>query len=1200
MAAREWEDHRMSRRSHHRGRAKALLSLLTAVLATLGVFAAPAAADPAPDTAAKIEQSVQKAFASNQDTDFWVMFRDSADLSRAAALGDWNARGVAVVKALRDTADRSQAEVRTQLDAQKINFQSYYIVNAIRVHNGSGDLANSLARRGDVTSILSPRTFQVPAPVATRSETKAIQSVEWGLQAIHADQVWSTFGVRGEGITVANVDSGVDYTHPALVGKYRGNQGNGSFDHNYSWFDPANVCPTAAPCDNNDHGTHTMGTMVGDDGAGNQIGVAPNARWIAAKGCESNSCSDTSLLASGQWILAPTDLSNANPRPDLRPNIVNNSWGEANGGAVNPFYKATVQAWHAAGIFVSFSNGNAGPGCNTSGSPGDYNDNFASGAFDINGNIASFSSRGPGENGVVKPNLSAPGVNVRSSVPGGYDNFDGTSMASPHTAGTVALMWSAAPALVGDVTQTESILKQTAVDTSDLTCGGTPENNNVWGEGKLNALAAVDQSPRAGTGRLTGTVTDSATGNPISGAAVHVAGPLNRDSITAADGTYSFVLSAGSYTVTTSAFGYNNGTASATVTADQTTTANVAMTRATSGTVSGHVRDAQGAFVGNIRVELVGTPIPAVTSAADGSYSIPNVPLGTYQAKASGGGCFDSQTQALTVTGDVTLDFTVPNRRDTFGHFCVLETGNYVEGDTPLALTGDDASTSVTLPFEAFFYGRTYTTANIATNGHINFLAPNTAFNNGAIPTTGTPNAAIYGFWDDLIIDSSSVMRTKVSGTAPNREFLVEWRNATFFLAPATQRFDFEVVLSERGDISLRYRNIDPADGRESGNSATVGIENHAGTDALQYSLNSPTLSDSTSIRFKVPANGTVAGTVTDFNDGQAVAGATVKVLSGTTEVSSTTTAADGSYRLRLIAGQYTVEVSKSLYATVSNAVTIGDGTLSANNVALHTPRAELTGGPLSFLAQAGQLRTATLNLASTSDLDLNYSLTSSASWLWTVPGSVTVPHGTTQPLTVRVDPVGLAPGAVYHATIDLTTNAGRSPSLSVPVTLVVPGYRKGVDAGATGAFTDGNADAWVPDQAWSAGGFGYIGPGFVETTTRAIAGTTDDQLYQSQRSGLAAYRFDNLPAGTYTVELDFAELRASAPGKRVFDVSINGTTVLPGYDVTAAVGALAADRKTFNVTVPANGTIEVFFGARKGKQPPIINSLRVTHRPDL
>ena len=126
-----------------------------------------------------------------------------------------------------------------------------------------------------------------------------------------------------------------------------------------------------APCDDDGHGTHTMGTMVGDDGdpGTNQVGVAPHARWIAAKGCEDLGCSDFALLSSGQWILAPTDLNGQNPRPDLAPNIVNNSWGDGPG---NPFYQAIVDAWNAAGIFPAFSIGNAGEfGCATAGSPGD-------------------------------------------------------------------------------------------------------------------------------------------------------------------------------------------------------------------------------------------------------------------------------------------------------------------------------------------------------------------------------------------------------------------------------------------------------------------------------------------------------------------------------------------------------------------------------------------------------------------------------------------------------------------------------------------------------------------------------------------------------------------------------------------------------------------------------------------------------------
>jgi subtilisin family serine protease len=1163
----------------------------------IGVVTTPAAAAPKQDpSAAKIEPAVTNALAASNSADFFVLFRESADLSGPSHLTDWVARGAAVVDALKQTADASQAAVRADLDAQKVHYKSYYIANTILVKGGSTALAESLAKVNNVQSILAPPKYMLD-PTTPGTLEQSVQSVEWGLSAIKADQVWSNFGVRGEGITVASIDTGVDFRHPALVNKYRGNLGNGSFDHNYNWFDPAGLCPSPEPCDSDIHGTHTMGTMVGDDGAGNQIGVAPNAKWIEAAGC----CPSTqALLDAGQWILAPTDLSHSNPRPDKRPNIVNNSWGSTVGTLpTDPFYKATVAGWRASGIFPAFSNGNSGPVCESSGSPGDYVDSFSSGAFDINGNIASFSSRGPGENGGVKPNLSAPGVNVRSSEPGGqFGTLSGTSMASPHTAGTVALMWSAAPSLVGDIAQTEAILNQTAVDTSDLSCGGTPGNNNVWGEGKLDALAAVTASPRGDAGTLAGTITDAGTGAPLSGVSVHVAGASTRDTSTGADGRYSMTVPVGDYTVTASKFAYATGTGTGTVAANATTTVNIALSLVTNGTVSGHVRNAAGDPVGNAKVELLGTPIAPVTSAADGSYSIPNVPLGSYQAKASGGACYDPQTQALTVAGDTTLDFAIPNRHDTFGNVCVLEGAGYVEGDTPLGLTGDDEFMQVSLPFEEFFYGNLYTTAFVGTNGHINFLGGSREFSNGGIPSTSTPNAAIYPFWDDLVLDAQSQVMTKTMGTAPNRQFLVEWRNAGIFNDPG--RVDFEAVLSEGGSITFHYRNLSPGSARESGNSATVGIENAAGTDAFQYSLNTAGLTDGTSITFKVPANGSVAGKVTDFNDGLPLAGATVKAMQGANAVSTATSAADGTYHLRLLTGTYTLQVAGARYVTSSPSVTVGNGTTSTVDVALHTPRAQLTGGPLSFLGQAGQLRTGRLTLASTSaDQDLSYTLTSSASWLWTVPGSLTVPHGQNQTLTVRVDAVGLQPG-VYNATVDLVTNAGRTPTMSVPVTLVVPAYRTGVDAGGTAGFTDTADDSWVADQAWAPGGFGYVGPGFVETSTKPISGTDDDNLFQTQRTGMAAYRFDNLPAGSYQVELNFAELRQNfTPGKRVFDVSINGTMVLPGYDIAAAVGTLSADRRTFFVTVPAGGSIEVFFGARQGKQPPTINSLRLTHRPD-
>jgi subtilisin family serine protease len=308
--------------------------------------------------------------------------------------------------------------------------------------------------------------------------------------------VWSTYNDRGEGIVVANIDTGVQYNHSALRLQYRGLQAAAGPpvrpNNNYAWFDPSHICsPTGTlPCDNIGHGTHTMGTMVGDDRGSNQIGVAPRATWIAAKGCESNSCSDFALMASGQWVLAPTDLNGQNPRPDLRPDVVNNSWG---GGHGDPFYRSTVQAWVAAGIFPAFSAGNSGPACGSANSPGDYPESYAAGAFDINNVIAGFSSRGPsGIDASIKPDVSAPGVGVRSSVPpNGYTSLSGTSMASPHVAGTVALIWSGAPSFRRQIAMTRSVIDTTAIDVSDLACGGSGGNNNVWGEGRLDAFAAV-------------------------------------------------------------------------------------------------------------------------------------------------------------------------------------------------------------------------------------------------------------------------------------------------------------------------------------------------------------------------------------------------------------------------------------------------------------------------------------------------------------------------------------------------------------------------------------------------------------------------------------------------------------------------------------------------------------------------------------
>ena len=1060
-----------------------LLALVTAVASNLVVISTAAAAGDSRD---KIEAKVLKEVTGGGEATFWAILKDKADLDQATSIQDRTDRGEFVYNELNKVANQSQSGLRTLLTKRGVTYQPFWIINAIRITAGN-DVLQEVAAQHEVERIVAEKTYQIPKPEPGKTEPK-VNTVEWGIDRINAPQVWSTFGVRGEGMVVANVDTGVQFDHPAVVGKYRGNLGGGNFDHNYNWFDPSMVCgsPSLVPCDNNGHGTHTMGTMVGDDGAGNQIGVAPGARWIAAKGCETNSCSSFALLASGQWILAPTDLSGANPRPDLRPNIVNNSWG---GGPGDPFYQATVDAWNASGIFPQFSNGNAGPSCNSSGSPGDFLNTYSAGAFDINNNIAGFSSRGPSAfGGEIKPNIAAPGVNVRSSVPSNsYASFNGTSMASPHVAGTVALMWSAAPSLVGDINATRQLLDDTAIDTSDLTCGGTADDNNVWGEGRLNAFAAVDQSPRGPVGTLTGTVSNAANGNPIANAQVTVTGPVDRNVTTNASGQYGpLTLPVGDYSVTVSSFGFASQTVTVTITEGQTTTQNFALVAAPSHQVSGQVTDSNGTPVANATVTILNTPIPPATTDANGNYSFASVPEGTYDVRAAAGRCNDAQTQQLIVNGDETLNFSLPRRQDSFGYFCVVQDANYIEANTVIPLTGDDASAQVSLPFPFTFYGQTHSTAFVTTNGNLNFLAANSSFSNTAIPSTAAPNGAIYPFWDDMFVDSSASVRTELLGSAPNRRFVIEWRNVQFF-ADATRRVDFEVVLGENGQILTQYRNI-AADGREQGNSATLGIENQAGTVAFQYSFNEAVINSPTfAVLYRLPPSGFVQGTVSDANDNQAVSGATVKAIQNGNVVRQTTTDAAGFYRMQLILGDYTIEASKTNYGTESANVTLDeDGETIGHNFSLRTARGEVSPSSLTFIVPPNQTRSKTLTLRNTGSASMDWSIAetgggagaASTASLAKAPGFD--PNArTTEGLYANGTPRGWTPNAPGDV-IRSWTPTGLSLAWGVGYTgnvwlSDVPTNNRNHEFTVAGAATGRNwpapwAGAWPGDMAYDAG----------------------------------------------------------------------------------------------------------------------------------
>jgi subtilisin family serine protease len=910
---------------------------------------------------------------ANGPTPVWVMMRQAASVAQFRATRNWQAQGEQVTRSLRSTASSSQQSLRAFLNGRNVPFKSFWIVNAMKV-TAEPALINEIARRPDVARIVADSRFEIP-PLQERAAARpSAQAVEWGLSSIRAPEVWDSFGARGDGIVVANIDTGVQFDHPALVNQYRGNQG-GSFDHNYNWYDPTGVCgaPSDGPCDNAEHGTHTMGTIVGDDSLGNPIGVAPHARWIAAKGCEDIDCSTESLLSSGQWLLAPTDLRGENPRPDLRPNIINNSWS---GAAADPFYQAVVQAWRAAGIFPVFSAGNWGDfGCETVGSPGDYPAAYTVGAYDIDHFIASFSGKGPSLlDGESKPDIAAPGVDVRSSVPGGYARFSGTSMAAPHVAGTIALLWSAAPTLIGDVDGTIALLGSTALDTADLSCGGDEGDNGVWGEGRLDAYAAVEQAPRGPTGVLAGIVSTPA-GRPLAGARIRAEGETVRETYADPEGRYRAVLPAGTYTVIASAFGYEPRSAATVVIVDRETTLETFSLEASPVfPVSGTVTDSEGQPLAGVVVALAGTPLPPRTTDAAGAYAFPTVPAGTYEVSVTPSGCYSPQRSTLVVDGAEVLSFVSPRRVDGFGYFCQIAEFDFIEANTVLPITFDGASI-VPLPFPFSFYGQQYSSVEVSATGYVQFGAPllGGVFSNTAIPDGSLPNAAIYPFWDDLVVDLGSSVRTDVVGTAPERQFIIEWRDVSFFSDFVTP-VRFELVLHEDGRILMQYFTHDP-DPAQKGNSATVGLENENGSDAFQYSFDTASLSSGVAILYDFPPSGIVRGTVTEAGNSRVgVAGATIQATSDGAVVRTVKSAADGRYSLQVPVGNYTIVASKLNHGTEASTASVFEDTTVTADFALRTARVIIEPPSLQLTVPQSQVRTRLITLQNAGTLPFEYS----------------------------------------------------------------------------------------------------------------------------------------------------------------------------------------------------------------------------------
>jgi subtilisin family serine protease/PKD repeat protein len=587
--------------------------------ASLQAGAAPTKADPAPPPAPlpssppltlDLQQAShlpdvdpqilsEMAASGSESTTFFILFGSKADLSHSKQIQDWSLRGWFVYDALHVAAEQSQSRVRAWLDSHGIAYHSFFTDNSLFV-TADKNVLRELAAFPEIVGFRANHIHPLE-PIVDEAKPTFPEGVAWGIALVGADQVWQDFGIKGQGIVVANVDTGVEYTHDALHVNYKCGDG----PHADCWYDPSAICPDpSVPCDNAGHGTHTMGTMAGDDdpGLAYNAGMAPDAQWIACKGCEYDWCSDFALTACADWILAP------NGNPDNRPNVVNNSWG---GGGCNDWYRDKVQAWRAAGIFPAFSAGNMGSDCSSLGSPGDYPESFASGATDSSDQVAWFSSRGPSCYDEIKPEASAPGVDVCSSVPGnGWDcSYSGTSMASPHTAGLAALLWSANPGLIGDIDATEHVITSTATCLNDLSCGGEECHNNVYGWGRIDAYAAVSQV--AFTGYLDGHVQDTG-GAPLPGVTIQAereaGGPFTDQ--TDASGYYTMSIPTGTYSVTAALYGYYPQTVTGIeVITDEVTTQDFVLAPTPFYQVSGQVTDAQAGWPLYAHLTVKGDPL---------------------------------------------------------------------------------------------------------------------------------------------------------------------------------------------------------------------------------------------------------------------------------------------------------------------------------------------------------------------------------------------------------------------------------------------------------------------------------------------------------------------------------------------------------------------------------------------------------------
>lgn len=425
--------------------------------------------------------------------DVLVYLNENIHLSGDIAIRDSEPEnlGTDYVNELRRAANSNQERciklLKDNLETGKVKeYSPFFITNAIHV-KADIDIINELSKLPEVSKIYKNDNVEMELSSISSLSTPSGET-GWNHHEMKIDRVKHDLGIDGSGITIGFIDSGVDWTHPAIKNKWRGyNIETGEVNPEDSWLDL--VGDSKLPTDEYSHGTAIVSIAVAGSGENSPlVGVAPGAKWIAARAFADKNTTNVNIIKAAEWMLAPGG------DPNKAPDIINNSWGGES--SANPWFKDIVVAWKSVGILPVFAAGNSVDSVAKPGSienPASLLNTLSVGAIDDDLKLAKFSKRGPSafdsSEKIIKPELVAPGNNIRAAIiNNGYAKMYGTSIATPHISGLAALMKQHNPNA-----SPMKIEKAMIASAEPLTDGEYPESPNMgYGYGLPDAYKAVN------------------------------------------------------------------------------------------------------------------------------------------------------------------------------------------------------------------------------------------------------------------------------------------------------------------------------------------------------------------------------------------------------------------------------------------------------------------------------------------------------------------------------------------------------------------------------------------------------------------------------------------------------------------------------------------------------------------------------------